>query len=229
MSQKSNEQFEEDFQSKLKRLHPRPEGCEDLHDFIPESQKKKLQSKSISSKGKFSTNKKGEVKFGGEEEIPENILEMKTKTTDENMDNNKNFSKNEQSTPIRSGSGGKKSLKSVKERQKTPYSKMKCNEDSDGTNTPINKEVFFIRGDISKTQEQKEKNSNDEERVDFELNKKDDFSQSNSEDSDIEMEETVRDKEKNLENKILESDSKDPDIKMEERETNHVKNLENNR
>lgn len=102
--------------SKKKKLRPRPD--DDEPKSASNSKKLKTSTTSL-SKSKFSTQKKGEVTFSEDvEEINKDDLEGK-----ENKDSM-------QLTPLKATSPSKQSLKSVKEHVKTPFSKIKDNQDS---------------------------------------------------------------------------------------------------
>lgn len=92
----------------------------------PTSKKFRTGTKSI-SKSKISTQKKCEVSFS------ENIQEIK-----EADQTNKENSQPQQLTPLKPKSPSKLGLKSVKEHVKTPYSKIKANQDDELGNTPMN-------------------------------------------------------------------------------------------
>ena len=123
MSQLSNKKFDDEYASKKKRLHPRPEDDEP----VQKSNKKLKSSKKSISKSKLSTQKKCEVTFSeGVEEITDRKVSQQ---------NEKENNQSVNSTPFKSKSPSKTSLKSVKEHVKTPFSKIKDN--SQEPNTPI--------------------------------------------------------------------------------------------
>ena len=123
MSQLSNKKYDDEYASKKKRLHPRPEDDEPVH----KSNKKLKSNKKSISKSKLSTQKKCEVTFS------EGVEEITDRKVSQQNDKENNQSVN--STPFKSKSPSKTSLKSVKEHVKTPFSKIKDN--SQEPNTPI--------------------------------------------------------------------------------------------
>jgi hypothetical protein len=124
MSQHSSKKYDDDYASKKKKLHPRPEDDESTLQLIHKSQKKLVSGTKSISKSKLSTQKKCEVTFSeGVEEI---------KDSQQDKENNKSLT----STPYKAKSPSKTSLKSVKEHIKTPFSKIKDNS-QEMSNTPV--------------------------------------------------------------------------------------------
>jgi len=113
---------DESYSSKKKNLRPLEE---DEETNKQNSHSKKFKT---SSKGKTSTYKKGEVTFSEKNDQ----IEDKSKEND-----------NGTSTPLKGKSASKSSLKSVKERQKTPYSKIKDDNEEKVIESPS-----FNREDI---------------------------------------------------------------------------------
>jgi hypothetical protein len=123
MSQLSQKKLEDDYASKKKRLHPRPEDDEPLQ----KSHKKLISATKSISKSKLSTQKKCEVTFS---EGVEEITDAK-----DSQQNDKENNRSVNSTPFKTNSPSKTSLKSVKEHIKTPFSKIKDNS-QELLNTP---------------------------------------------------------------------------------------------
>jgi hypothetical protein len=125
MSQLSSKKYDDEYATKKKKLHPRPDDDGIVSQMIPKSHKKMVSGTKSISKSKLSTQKKCEVTFS------EGVEEIKDSEQD-NKENNRSLT----STPFKTKSPSKTSLKSVKEHIKTPFSKIKDNS-QDTPNTPI--------------------------------------------------------------------------------------------
>ena len=134
---------EEDYASKKKKVRAHPD---DDEEFIKMANSNSKKLKTV-SKSKMSTQKKSEVTFSEK-------VEQINDTEKENSQN--------PLTPYKAKSPSKASLKSVKEHQKTPFSKIKDNGEDDGeakvvesaskTNQPnFNKEIMSMSSGKSAT------------------------------------------------------------------------------
>lgn len=128
-SELSKSKFDENFESKKKKLRPYPEE-EGQHKSASHSKKLKGTASKTLSKSKLTSQKKSEVTFSDAvEEIKDG--EVTSQVNKENSD--------PVLTPFKNGSPSKESLKSCKLHVKTPFSKLKENDDSQVINSSKSK------------------------------------------------------------------------------------------